>query len=105
MNSQSTRSDKWGVLMAGGDGTRLQSLTGRIEGDARPKQFCRLLGDETLLAQTRRRIEPLFPARNIMTVVAADGRVLVAGGWGPCTAVCHGWSGGSRAVHGTYRCA
>ena len=33
-----------------------------------------------------------------------DLQLIVAGGWGPCTAVCHGWSGGSRAVHGTYRC-
>jgi hypothetical protein len=31
-----------------------------------------------------------------------DLQLIVAGGWGPCTAVCHGWSGGSRAVHGTY---
>ena len=31
-----------------------------------------------------------------------DLQLLVAGGWGPCTAVCHGWSGGSRAVHGRY---
>jgi hypothetical protein len=28
--------------------------------------------------------------------------LIVAGGWGPCTAVLHGWSGGSRAVHGRY---
>jgi hypothetical protein len=32
----------------------------------------------------------------------ADLQLVVAGGWGPCTAVCHGWSGGSRAVHGRY---
>jgi hypothetical protein len=31
-----------------------------------------------------------------------DLHLIVAGGWGPCTAVCHGWSGGSRAVHGIY---
>ena len=31
-----------------------------------------------------------------------DLQLIVAGGWGPCTAVCHGWSGGSRAVHGRY---
>jgi len=31
-----------------------------------------------------------------------DLHLLVAGGWGPCTALCHGWSGGSRAVHGPY---
>jgi hypothetical protein len=34
---------------------------------------------------------------------AKDLQLIVAGGWGPCTAVCHGWSGGSRAVHGTYQ--
>jgi hypothetical protein len=31
-----------------------------------------------------------------------DLQLMVAGGWGPCTAICHGWSGGSRAVHGRY---
>src|SRR6185295_13677360 len=58
-----------GVLLAGGDGTRLQALTKRIEGDARPKQFCRILGDETLLTQTRRRISPLFDRDKMITVV------------------------------------
>jgi hypothetical protein len=33
---------------------------------------------------------------------SADLHLIVAGGWGPCTALCHGWSGGSRSVHGTY---
>ena len=33
-----------------------------------------------------------------------DLHLIVAGGWGPLTAICHGWGGGSRAVHGTYRC-
>ena len=31
-----------------------------------------------------------------------DLQLIVAGGWGPCTAICHGWSGGSHAVHSTY---
>ena len=31
-----------------------------------------------------------------------DLQLIVAGGWGPCTAICHGWSGGSKAVHGKY---
>ena len=31
-----------------------------------------------------------------------DLQLIVAGGWGPCTAICHGWSGGSRAVNGIY---
>ena len=33
---------------------------------------------------------------------ARDLHLIVAGGWGPLTAVCHGWGGGSRAVHGQY---
>jgi hypothetical protein len=33
----------------------------------------------------------------------SDLHLIVAGGWGPCTAICHGWSGGSRAVHGPYQ--
>jgi len=28
--------------------------------------------------------------------------LIVAGGMGPVTAVCHGWNDSSRAVHGTY---
>ena len=33
---------------------------------------------------------------------ARDLHLIVAGGWGPLTAVCHGWGGGSRAVWGIY---
>ena len=33
------------------------------------KQFCRMLGGETLLTQTRRRVSPLFDADNVITVV------------------------------------
>jgi mannose-1-phosphate guanylyltransferase len=69
MSQQRSRSGAWGVLLAGGDGIRLQSLTARIEGDARPKQFCRILGDESLLAQTRHRIGPLFEADRTIAVV------------------------------------
>ncbi len=69
MSAPPPRPAAWGVLLAGGDGTRLQSLTTRIAGDTRPKQFCRMLGDETLLTQTRRRISPLFDAAKIITVV------------------------------------
>jgi len=44
------------VILAGGEGTRLRSLTRAIVGDERPKQFCPILGDETLLDQTRKRV-------------------------------------------------
>src|SRR5580700_2930559 len=50
----------WAVLLAGGDGTRLRDLTVRIAGDDRPKQFCPIVGTESLLRQTRARLDPLF---------------------------------------------
>jgi mannose-1-phosphate guanylyltransferase len=52
-----TQGKRWGVILAGGDGTRLQRLTRLICGDDRPKQFCPLVGDDTLLEQTRKRAE------------------------------------------------
>jgi mannose-1-phosphate guanylyltransferase len=59
----------WAVVLAGGDGTRLQSLTLKIAGDSRPKQFCSIFGEESLLAQTRARLESLFPVHKQMFVV------------------------------------
>jgi mannose-1-phosphate guanylyltransferase len=47
---------EWAVILAGGDGTRLRSLTRRITGDERPKQFCPLICDRTLVEETRKRV-------------------------------------------------
>ena len=57
---------RWGVILAGGDGTRLQRLTRLICGDDRPKQFCPLIGNETLLEQTRKRAERSIPWEKIL---------------------------------------
>jgi mannose-1-phosphate guanylyltransferase len=53
--------DPWAVLLAGGDGIRLRDLTRRISGDSRPKQFCPIIGCESLFRQTQARLEALFP--------------------------------------------
>jgi mannose-1-phosphate guanylyltransferase len=50
----------WAVLLAGGDGVRLRGLTRRIAGDSRPKQFCRIIGEQSLFSETRTRLGPLF---------------------------------------------
>jgi hypothetical protein len=47
---------EWAVILAGGDGTRLKSLSRRITGDERPKQFCPVFGDTTLVEETQRRV-------------------------------------------------
>lgn len=57
---------RWGVILAGGDGVRLRGLTRLIWGDDRPKQFCPLLGEYTLLEEARRRAEQTIYADQIL---------------------------------------
>lgn len=60
--------ERAGIILAGGEGARLRLLTSRISGSDTPKQFCALLGDETLLEQTTRRV----------SLGIDSGRILVA---------------------------
>jgi mannose-1-phosphate guanylyltransferase len=62
----------WGVILAGGDGVRLRSLTRLVSGDDRPKQFCSLMGGRTLLAHTRHRIaRSISQERTVFVLVAS----------------------------------
>lgn len=62
-------SKRWAVVLAGGDGVRLRPLTRRITGDERPKQFCPIVGGETLLDRTLRRTRLAIQDENILVVV------------------------------------
>jgi len=63
------RAERWAVILAGGDGTRLLPLTRLIAGDERPKQFCPIFGGATLLDQTLRRVALAVPRHRTMVVV------------------------------------
>ena len=66
---------EWAVILAGGDGTRLRSLTRRITGDERPKQFCPLIGQNTLLEETQKRVAlELAKERTVVVVNRAHER-------------------------------
>lgn len=62
----------WALVLAGGEGSRLQSLTRKIEGHSRPKQFSRIFGDRTLLGHTRERLRPVFDHDRMLFIVTKD---------------------------------
>ena len=69
MKGQRVTPPIWAIVLAGGDGIRLQELTRKIDGDGRPKQFSRIFGDRSLLGHTRRRLTPVFSDDRLMFVV------------------------------------
>lgn len=69
------RSERWAVILAGGDGTRLQAMTRSITGDDRPKQFVPIIGGSTLLDQTRRRVAlSVLPGHTLFVVTEKHQR-------------------------------
>ena len=64
---------KWAIVLAGGGGTRLASLTTR-GGVAVPKQFCTVNGGPTLLQLALRRAERTAGRGRVSVVVAPEHR-------------------------------
>lgn len=62
-------SDLRAFVLAGGDGTRLQRLTHKIDGDSRPKQFSKIFGGKSLLTHTRDRLRLIFADDQVAFVV------------------------------------
>jgi Nucleotidyl transferase len=62
----------WALVLAGGDGTRLQGVTRMIAGAPIPKQYCRILGSRSLLETTLRRIAPLVAAERTLVIINRD---------------------------------
>lgn len=69
MTTTQRSSELWSLILAGGDGTRLQALTERVAGAPIPKQYCRLLGTRSLLEATLERVAALAPPTRTVTVV------------------------------------
>ncbi len=64
----------WIIVLAGGDGARLASLTSGHAGQIVPKQFCSLRGGTTLLADALARASAITPAARILAVVTEKHR-------------------------------
>lgn len=64
----------WAIVLAGGEGSRLRSLTTTTSGVAVPKQFCSLRGGPSLLHEALRRAESIASPEHICTVVSQQHR-------------------------------
>lgn len=62
----------WTLALAGGDGVRLSSYVQQRFGQRIPKQYCRLLGERSMLQHTLARMNAITPASRTLTVIGAQ---------------------------------
>jgi mannose-1-phosphate guanylyltransferase len=67
----------WGIILAGGNGKRLQAFTRRFYHLVRPKQYCVFVGTRSMVQHTFDRARMLVAAERILTVVSGKHRHFV----------------------------
>lgn len=60
----------WGIVLAGGDGTRVRTFLSHLCGDRGIKQFCAVIGRRSMLEHTLARVEMLIPRQRILVIVS-----------------------------------
>jgi mannose-1-phosphate guanylyltransferase len=64
------KGNRWCIVLAAGDGTRLRSLTTDRHGNTTPKQYCSLRGDGSLLQKALARADRIAPPGRVVTIVS-----------------------------------
>ncbi|RPI02646.1 MAG: hypothetical protein EHM64_13610 [Ignavibacteriae bacterium] len=64
----------WGVVLAGGEGKRLQEFIRKRYGVERPKQYSAIIGKRSMLRHTLDRVEKIIPPKQLQIVVARKHR-------------------------------
>jgi len=71
MNSTSAQT-RWAIILAGGEGTRVRAFLQQLCGGRGIKQFCAVVGRQSMLEHTLTRVERRFPRDRILVVVSRD---------------------------------
>lgn len=74
MMSEKRKGDRWAVVLAGGDGQRMEAFIRRWLGHPRPKQYCSFAGGRTMLEHTYNRALDVVAPERVVTVINADHR-------------------------------
>jgi mannose-1-phosphate guanylyltransferase len=64
----------WGIILAGGEGKRLQEFIRKRYGTERPKQYSAIIGKRSMLRHTLDRVEKIIPIKQLKIVVARKHR-------------------------------
>src|ERR1044072_156343 len=59
----------WGVILAGGEGTRLKEYVRTVFGHERPKQYCTFIGTRSMLRHTLDRAQTVIPRKTRPAVI------------------------------------
>ena len=62
----------WSIILAGGEGMRLRSLTRALHGEELPKQYAHIVGDQSLLQRTVTRALSWSTPDHMVVIVASD---------------------------------
>jgi mannose-1-phosphate guanylyltransferase len=64
--------DRCGIVLAGGDGTRLSPFVQQLKGFPLPKQYVNFIGTRSMLEHTFDRAEKVIPPGHLFTVITRD---------------------------------
>ena len=64
----------WGIVLAGGEGTRVRDFLTQLCGGRGIKQFCAVTGRRSMLEHTLARVERLIPRERILIIVGTHHR-------------------------------
>ena len=64
-----SNSNKWGIVLAAGEGSRVRDFLSTLCGGQGIKQFCSVLGKNSLLQMTLDRVQQLIPRERILIIV------------------------------------
>lgn len=72
MFNENRTGQRWAVVLAGGEGSRMRPFITGWLGEHRPKQYCAFHGEKTLLEQAMERALSLAESTRVVTVIGRD---------------------------------